>query len=88
MPLWIHMWCLTWESKPACQQDDVKWTKMIDFGLFQLSSYAQYIYFSETESLNIGERTNICEVEQPATELEGFTVRVSPLPHVSKALLK
>lgn len=61
---------------------------MSDCRLFQLSSYAQHIYFSETESLNIGERTNICEVEQLATELEGITVRVSPLTHISKALLK
>lgn len=41
---------------------------MSDFRFVQLSSYAQYIYFSETASLNIGERINICEVEHLATE--------------------
>lgn len=60
---------------------------MSDFRLVQLSSYAQYIYFPETASLNIGERINICEVEQLATELEKITVSMSPLTHISKALL-
>lgn len=55
---------------------------------FRLSSYAQYIYFSETATLNIGEKINICEVEQLATELEEITVSMSPLTYISKALLK
>lgn len=61
---------------------------MFDFRLVQLSSYAQYIYFSETESLNIGEGINICKVKQLTTDLEGITVSVSTLTHVSKTLLK
>lgn len=52
---------------------------MSNFRLVQLSSYAQYIYFSETESLNIGERINICEVEQLAIVLEEIIVSMSPL---------
>lgn len=60
---------------------------MFDFRLFQLSSYTQHIYFSETGSLNIGERTNICEVEQLATELEGITVKSESVnPHIKSSI--
>lgn len=43
---------------------------MYDFRLVQLNSYAQHTNFSETKSLNNGERTNICEVKLEQNQKE------------------
>lgn len=59
---------------------------MFYFRLFWLSSHAQHIHYSETESVNIGEQIN--EVIRLATELEGITVRVSALTHIPQVVLK